>query len=176
MLDKLRQKLLRRLERLTGQSADRSDGVKLKSASLRAQGNALIEREDWVGAEALFRDALTLNEDTQNLVCLGYVLIEQGLLPEARVVLNRAAYDANSDPATFEAYYLLGQLTEHQGDSVGAENYFLMALRLKPDFSRACNDLIRLMQATSRHDEVKELLQSNIRRCPNSRACQKFCV
>ena len=104
MFDGLRQALQRRLETLTGQqhltSAEVADQA--QADRLRTQGNGLIASGDLAGAEVLFREALACSTaDTQTIVCLGYVLKEQGQLTHARVILKRAAQVTNHHARAF---------------------------------------------------------------------------
>jgi protein O-GlcNAc transferase len=172
MLDRLRLILQRRLDTLTGRaepprSAQAHDPA--ETERLRKQGNACLAEEKLEEAEACFREALTHTEDdTQSLVCLGYVLKEQGRLTEARIMLKRAVTPTNTDPQAFEAHYLLGEISERQGDLDDAKRYFRSTLVLKPDFTRACEDVVRLLVAQGRKGEARGFLQEQIVLCPES--------
>ncbi len=171
MFDRLRQHLQRRLDKLTGQSelqpaplsnSDYADG-------LRAKGNAFLADEKLDAAEECFREALNhKTDDTRTLVCLGYVLKELGRLAEARIVLKRATSPTNSDPEVFEALYLLGEISEQQDDLEDAKNYFKSALGLRPDFMRACDDVVRILRHQGRESEVRALLERQVCLCPDS--------
>ncbi|WP_256440908.1 tetratricopeptide repeat protein [Rhodoferax sp. AJA081-3] len=172
MLDRLRLLLQRRLDTLTGRaapplSAQASNPV--DTERLRKQGNAYLAEEKLEEAEACFREALAHTvDDTQSLVCLGYVLKEQGRLTEARITLKRAVNPANTDPQAFEAHYLLGEISEKQGDLHDANKYFKSTLDLRPDFTRACEDVVRLLVAQGRKGEARAFLEERIVSCPES--------
>ncbi len=172
MLDRLRLILQRRLDTLTGLSAPQPAPVSDPEGAerLRKQGNALLAEEKLDEAEACFREALVHGlDDTQSLVCLGYVLKEQGRLAEARITLKRAVNPSNTDPKAFEAHYLLGEISEEQGDIEEAKRYFKSTLDLKPDFTRACADLVRLLRNSGQHETVRPLLVQIVNRCPDCR-------
>ena len=130
MFDRLRLKLERRLEKLMGLAGDQPTHLpavdRAAIEALRAQGNGLIAVGTLEEPEACFRTALTqAPHDTQVLICLGYVLKEQGHLAEARLPLRRAALGTGHHLAVYEAYYLLGQISEQQedwGDATWKEN------------------------------------------------------
>lgn len=171
MFDQLRQTLQRRLEKLTGQSTPPSEPTTDPeyANSLRVKGNALLAEGKLEEAEACFREALEHNaDDTRTLVCLGYALKEQSRLTEARVVLKRATNPANTDPEVFEALYLLGEISETQTDLEDAKKYFTSALEVKPDFTRACKDVVRILQQQRREGEIRPFLENRVRVCPES--------
>jgi len=171
MLDRLRLILQRRLDTLTGRSAPVSAPTSdpESTARLRTQGNAFLAEEKLDEAEACFREALVHTvDDTQALVCLGYVLKEQGRLTEARITLKRAVKPANTDPQAFEAHYLLGEISEKQDDLDDAKKYFKSTLDLKPDFTRACEDVVRILEVQGRKGEARAFLEERIASCPES--------
>ena len=171
MLDRLRLILQRRLDTLTGRSAPQSAPASdpESTARLRTQGNAFLAEEKLDEAEACFREALVHTvDDTAALVCLGYVLKEQGRLTEARITLKRAINPANTDPQAFEAHYLLGEISEKQDDLDDAKKYFKSTLNLKPDFTRACEDVVRILEAQGRKGEARAFLEERIASCPES--------
>jgi protein O-GlcNAc transferase len=171
MLDRLRLALQRRMDKLTGGSAPLSAPTSdpESTARLRTQGNAFLAEEKLDEAEACFREALVYTvDDTQSLVCLGYVLKEQGRLTEARITLKRAVNPANTDSQAFEAHYLLGEISEKQDDLDDAKKYFKSTLDLKPDFTRACEDVVRILEAQGRKGEARTFLEERIASCPES--------
>lgn len=171
MFDGLRLALIRRLDTLTGHSTQAAPPLidPAKTESLRAQGNALIAEGKLDEAETCFRDALALQpDDTRLLVCLGYVLKEQNRFAEARIVLRRAANRGNTDPQAFEAHYLLGEISEHQGDLDDAKRHFTGTLDLKPDFTRACKDVLRILRIQGRETEARTFMEARVRSCPDS--------
>lgn len=172
MFDGLRIRLERRLAKLTGATASPSmPSIEADLAAiegLRNKGNEYIAAGELDRAESCFRSALSHAPDsTQLLVCLGYVLKEQGRLVEGRVALRKAAHRTGTHPAVFEAYYLLGQISEAQGDTEDARRQFSAALEHKPDFVPACVDSLRMLMTTGKKSEVPEFLQACIQRCPS---------
>lgn len=174
MLDRLRLKLERRLARLMGGLGEQSAVLPATDISLveslRNRGNALIASGRFDEAETHFRDALTHDPNsTPLLICLGYVLKEQGRLAEARIVLRRAAFLSGQHPAVYEAYYLLGQISEEQVDREDALRQYTAALDHNPGFVQACTDGLRVMMAMQKRNEVPEFLEACIARCPSER-------
>lgn len=172
MLDRLRLILERRLETLTGRSAPQRPEPAFDPESterLRKQGNNFLAEEKLDEAEACFREALEHTaDDAQSLVCLGYVLKEQGRLAEARITLKRAINPASTNDQAFEAHYLLGEISEQQGDLADAIKYFKSSLALKPDFTRACEGAVRLLEASGRKEQVRPFLEELILACPSN--------
>lgn len=174
MFDRLRLKLEQRLERLTGAVVAQPVSTPVVDLAaietLRAKGNEHIAAGGLDEAESCFRSALTHAPDsTELLICLGYALKEQGQLAEARVVLRRAAHSTGQHPAVYEAYYLLGQISEAQKDWDDALRQFTAALEYKPDFVQACTDGLRMLMASKKKSVVPSFLEECIRRCPSER-------
>jgi predicted O-linked N-acetylglucosamine transferase (SPINDLY family) len=170
MFDGLRLALIRRLEKLTGQDSPTPTAVHDPNLAetLRKQGNALIAEGNNESAEKCFREALKLQgDDPKLLVCLGYVLKEQARFAEARVALRRAISLGGLDPESYEAHYLLAEISELQSDPEDAKRQLAAALALKPDFTRACADLVRLMRQTGQESEVKDLLAHSVHSSPD---------
>lgn len=170
MLDSLRLALQRRLETLTSRNAPAPTAVvdSKEVESLRAQGNAFIASGKLNEAENCFRQALTQKpDDTRLLVCLGYALKEQSLLTAARIVLKRATNTNNGAPEVFEAHYLLGEISEEQADLEDAKKHFSAALELKPDFTRACDSLVRILELQGHASAIRPLLEERVRLCPD---------
>lgn len=161
MFQRLQQNLHRRLERLldgrtpTIQPAPPQAEVE----TLRARGNACIQSGDLAQAEAWFRKALQINaDDTNVLVCLGYVLKEQGQNTEARVLLSKATRTASPGFEIHEAYYVIGQISVQQGDLDDAKMQFTKALELRADFTYACRDLCQIYQQQGDPAAVRRIL------------------
>lgn len=168
MFDRLRLKLERRFLTLTGALEQSAPAPVVDIEDLRKKGNAHIAAGNLDEAESCFRLALThAPGSAELLICLGYVLKEQGLLAEARVALRRAAHGTGQHPAVYEAYYLLGQISETQKDWDDALRQFTAALEHKPDFVLACKDGLRMLVAANKKSEVPAFLKACIRRCPS---------
>lgn len=171
MFDGLRLALIRRLATITGQSTPNQNTAPEQSLTetLRRQGNALIAGEKFEEAERCFRQALLKRtDDAQLLVCLGYVLKEQARFAEARIPLRRATLIKGSDADCSEAHYLLAEISELQNDPEDAKRHLHSALGLKPDFTRACAHLIRLMRQTGEESNVLDRLVQSVNECPDS--------
>ena len=120
-----------------------------------------------VEAERCFRAALTVNsDDTKSLVCLGYVLKEQNRLSEARVTLRRAIDTSQHAPDEYEMHYLLGQISEQQGDLRDAAKHFRESLRLNADFSLACKDLCHIHMTLGQSNVIRGLLEQCVSLSP----------
>jgi predicted O-linked N-acetylglucosamine transferase (SPINDLY family) len=149
--------------------------------ALRIKGNGHIAAGRLDEAESCFRAALThAPNSTQLLICLGYVLKEQGRLVESRIVLRRAAHGTGQRTAIYEAYYLLGQISEQQKDWDDALRQFTAALEHKPDFVQACTDGLRMLMAGNKKSDVPAFLDERIRQCPSEREyfliAGRYCV
>ena len=174
MFDRLRLKLERRLESLMGGHVNRAapmpvvDPVVIES--LRTKGNEHIAAGNLEEAESCFCTALTYAPNsTELLICLGYVKKEQGRLAEARIALRRAAHSTGHHPAVYEAFYLLGQISEEQKDWDDALRQFTAVLEHKPDFVQSCAGGLRMLMASKKKNEVPAFLEECIRRCPHER-------
>lgn len=185
MFDRLRLKLEQRLASLTGAVADQpTPAPALDPAlieALRNEGNAHIAAGRLDEAESCFRSALTHTPNsTPLLICLGYVLKEQGQLAEARTALHRAAHTTGQHPDIYEAYYLLGQISEQQEDWDDALRQFTAALEHKPDFVQACTDGLRMLIASNKKNHVLAFLEERIRLCPTEAEYHliagRFCI
>ena len=171
MFDRLRTALERRLEKLL---ADSSPGKAADSGTadveaLREKGNELLATGDFVGAESWFRQSLQTSPDNPaTLVCLGFTLKEQARLAEARIALRRAITASADAPDTYEARYLLGQISEQEGDLPDARKHYAEALEQKPDFSRACEDLCRILTRQGQQQAVRDVLEQCIARSPET--------
>ena len=174
MFDRLRLRLERRLAKLTGAVAEQPTSEPVAdlalAETLRTKGNEHIGAGKLDEAESCFRSALAhVPNSTDLLICLGYVIKEQGRLAEARVLLRRAAQRTGQHRAVYEAYYLLGQISEAQKDWDDALRQFTAVLEHKPDFVQACTDGLRMLMASQKKGEVPAFLEACIRRCPNER-------
>jgi len=106
-------------------------------------GNALLASDDLRGAERCYRQAVAADPgDALARVNLGFVLLQQRCLGEASSELNAALA---LDPNNADCHYLLGGLSELQGDYARAAVHFQRAFELKPDFELACRDACRVL-------------------------------
>lgn len=171
MLDRIRQAVSRRLDRLVNHVAEPVIQTRnpLLVQTLRMKGNALIGEEKYEDAEECFRAALKQDaDDPKLLICLGYVLKEQARFAEARAALWKAVLADFAVPDLNEAHYLLAEISEKLGDRDDAIRHLTKCLQLKPEFTRACDDLIRLLHLQGRRSEVRGLLAQSVKRLPES--------
>ncbi len=150
MLERLHALLLRRMNKLMGDLGDTGNASAefpfplVDVAELRQKGNQLLAENQLEAAETCFREGLQhVPHDVPLLICLGYTLKEQGRLSEARIPLRRAV-TGSTDPEMFDAFYLLGQISEAQNDWEDAKKQYASALACKPDFEPARQDMERL--------------------------------
>lgn len=169
MLNRLRALLERRLETLRG-GASASESVSRPESgvdALRRQGNGYLATGEMEQAECCFREGLKQDpNDIKCLVCLGYVLKEQGRFVEAYGVLQQASDFAAGTPQAYETHYLQGEISKQQGDTPRAVTHFQATLRLKPDFTPACKDLLELHRAEGNPEAARDLLKDCVRRQP----------
>lgn len=163
MLDRLRVALERRLAKLTAspqaEPAPQKNPNDQEVRNWRVLGNRHLADGNLNEAENCFRKAQGLNaNDSNTLTCLGYTLKELGRYVEARILLRRAVALIGNVPEAHEANYLIGQIAEIEGDLQYAKIQYLEVLRLAPDFSLACSDLLRIYPFLGQEDEVPQLL------------------
>ncbi len=171
MLDRLRLALERRLVKLTGGAPDVGAPVKnpyeAEVHDWRSRGNQFLANGNLEEAESCFRKAQSLNaNDSNTLTCLGYTLKELGRYAEARILLRRAAALIGNVPEAYEAQYLIGQIAEREGDLQNAKTQYFEVLRLAPDFSLACADLVRVYPLLGQEGEIPKLLVQCVVACP----------
>lgn len=86
-------------------------------------------------AERAFRQFLKLRPgDVQGQIHLGYVLLKQSRLAEARAALEPST---QSGAATAEVFYYLGLIAQQEGDDARAVGLFEKSVRLAPAFVHA---------------------------------------
>jgi Flp pilus assembly protein TadD len=135
-------------------------------------GNALMESEQWVAAEAAFRRAKALRpDDAAAWGLLGWVLWQQDKKAEARTSLE-TAIRLNSDSPDLHNY--LGQMLLGTGDTNGAEREFRAALRINPGIAEWQTNLATLLAARGRIDEAAYHAKSAVRIDPNHAAAHEL--
>jgi tetratricopeptide (TPR) repeat protein len=86
-------------------------------------------------AERAFRQFLKLRpDDEQGQIHLGYVLLKQKRLAEARAMLEPTARGAG---ATAEVFYYLGLIAQEEGEDARAVELFEKSVRVAPSFVHA---------------------------------------
>ena len=169
MLDRLNAALQRRLAKLGAAKHVESSTLAAegKADELRKRGNAFIAAENLAAAEVCFREALLLKPNGPELsVCLGYVLKEQGRLPESRAALRRAISQSSGLPDEYEAHYLYGQVCEQDGELAQAEQGYAEALEQNPAFVLGCGDLCRVLELQGKGQTVRAVLERSVAACP----------
>ena len=113
-----------------------------EAAELRAQANRCIAEGRPHDAVSTYRRALELESDHATAWSnLGFALKQLDRLDEAEAALNRAVA---LDPALEEPHLFLGQVAEARGDVPGAMRHLGDAVRCKPGFAFAWQELCRL--------------------------------
>ena len=180
MLERLHALLLRRMNKLMGQLGDTGNGTAdttggaafpfplVDVAELYEQGLALLAENQPEAAEARFREGLQhASQDVPLLIGLGRALKAQGRLSEARVPLRRVAVGVA--PEVFEALFLLGEISEQQGDGDDAKRQYFATLKHNPRHFPACENIARLMVQTGEESQVLPFLQARVQECPDSK-------
>jgi Flp pilus assembly protein TadD len=86
-------------------------------------------------AERAFRKFLTLRpDDVQGQIHLGYVLLKQSRLAEARAALEPST---RKGAATAEVFYYLGLIAQAEGEDARAVELFEKSVRLAPTLAHA---------------------------------------
>ena len=93
------------------------------------------------------------------LVNLGYVKSELKLTAEARVLLERAL---SLDSSNFDAWYMVGSLSEQDKDFHGAAEAMRKVIDLRPDFEAAYRDLCRILFHSGELEPAKKIILKGI--------------
>lgn len=115
--------------------------VKLKPASaepLDDLGDACLIAGRMPEAEQVFRQAMSLGGPPRAHTALGALYLRQNKLDEAEAVLNEAI---QADPATFDAYRLLGNTCMQRQRFPDAARLYSKAAELKPNSAEVQNNL-----------------------------------
>lgn len=142
------------------------DKLEERLEALSRQGVEAIGGGKFFLAATIFRDALKLKPDSSAFhVNLAYALMQSGQNDEARTHLAQAL---DLDPASFDACYMLGGLSETLGDVPAAVAHLKRAVALDPDFERAHADLCRLLVGQGEHAAAHDVISAALRRHPGN--------
>jgi len=131
----------------------------------RALGLSLLHLGHWPGAEEAYRAALKLRpEDAQLHLELATVYARSSEAPTR--ALAYAARAAELDGELTEAWTLLGDLLEDQGDLAGAEEAWRAALSAAPGDCATATNLGRRLLEEGRLPEAESLLDQCLERDP----------
>ena len=126
----------------SGPAPEPQAGALAEAAELRSRANRCIAEGRWPDAVATYRQALELEPGHATAWSnLGFGLRQLERLDEAEAALNRAL---SLDPAFEEPHLFLGQVAEARGDIPGAMRHLGDAVRCKPGFAFAWQELCRL--------------------------------
>ena len=136
------------------------------AASRIVEGNALLERDDFLAAANCYRDAITIEPENAEAHCsLGIALRATGDVPQAEIHLMRAlSLDAN----LVDAHFVLGDLFLAKGLPDVAATHWHHALDIAPDFEAAYLALCRLLAAKGAFGAARQLVSDGIAHLPAS--------
>jgi len=133
--------------------------------ALYARGRGQRANRDDAGAEASYREALTLRPDfAEAWISLGILLKQAGRFTEAESA-QRAAL--RLDPRNFLAHLNLGNVLRVQGRRAEAEQAFQAALAANPDSAEAHNNLGRLLLDQEQRADAAAHFTEALRISPN---------
>lgn len=127
----------------------------------RRRGNAALQEGRLDDAQACYREALATDPaDIASHVNLAFVLLEQQRPGDASALLQHAlalpAARAFADAQ--DAWFLLGQARQQEGQPGAAVAAYEQALRLRPDFAEALQALVLLAQQHYAHGQDAAVL------------------
>jgi len=115
-------------------------------------------------AERAFRQFLKLRPgDVQGQVHLGYVLLKQSRLAEARAALEPSA---RGGAATAEVFYYLGLIAQQEGEDARAVELFEKSVRLAPAFAHAHAALGAAFLKLKDYTRAQQALEAAVRLSP----------
>ncbi|GGC60063.1 O-linked N-acetylglucosamine transferase, SPINDLY family protein [Undibacterium terreum] len=121
-------------------SAQAADDIRIeKSLVFKKLGDGCWSTGSWADAAGYYRQALALNGSSAAIhINLGFVLIEQGLLQEAKSHLEQAIV---LSPGLSDSYFFLGKIAQGMGDPDAAITEFSRAVSVDPNFVEAYETL-----------------------------------
>ncbi len=128
----------------------------ISSAEWRRRGNAHLSEGRLNDAANCYR--LGLESDPQDSICysnLGYVLGELGRSAESQQMLSKAV---ESNPADFDAHYMLGNLARSRGEWLQAIAHYRAALKINAGFDVCRRDLCISLAQTGQIREARVVL------------------
>jgi cellulose synthase operon protein C len=118
------------------QRSPRSSSLQFLAARL------LADKRDWKGAEAAAQKSVELDENIQAFLLLGQVQTVQGDPAKAIASYERSIKE---NPQDVRGYILAATLEEKRGNWQRAQELYLKALQVKPEFPLAANNLAYLL-------------------------------
>lgn len=124
-------------------------------------GTAYMDKQDWLKAEAVLRQVVSLNTKASSAYfALGESYLRQKKYVEAE---NNMLSGIRLEPKSVQGHFLLGRLYYEVGDLVKAGPHVGTALQLNPKFARghllAANILLRVRQTDNALIEFEEYLR-----------------
>lgn len=155
-----------------GPSAPVLDNQLGQSEIYKKEGDAHLDKGEWVEAERCYKLALAIDPN-HAAACsnLGFALSEQGLYDEAEISLKQAILIT---PSLFNAYYLLASISQKQGKLDQAIGYYTNLLELKPDFEMAYRELSFMLFQQGKSETARHLLLQAISLYPESAIFQYY--
>lgn len=138
------------------------------AASPRTRGNEALAQGRLDDAAQAYREAIAADAgDPLAHVNLGYVLLEQGDAAEAAASLAEAARLAGERADVLaDAQFLLARARQQLGDPGEAVAAYRAALRARPAFAEATQELVRLLLAAERVPEALAAAEQGATRAP----------
>ena len=134
--------------------------------AFKKRGDEYVKAGRYADAERCYRQLMESDADYPGaIVMLGFVLREQGLINEAREVLERAVCIAGEDA---DGHYLLGSILEATGPQDEEIAHLQKAIDLRHDFELARRQLIIALFKSNRPAEATKLCEESIAILPGS--------
>jgi predicted O-linked N-acetylglucosamine transferase (SPINDLY family) len=120
-----------------------SDSRHEESLRQKESGDAMLDRADWEGAAAHYRQALAL----QPLYAEVHSNLALGLMQMQRFDTARehSMQALAINPELFNSHYLLATISRQQGRDADAISHLRHAIAVKPDFAEAYHELALLL-------------------------------
>jgi Flp pilus assembly protein TadD len=130
-----------------------------------AAGSAwLAYPADLSEAELAFRQFLRLRPgDARGQMHLGYVLLKQKRLAEARAMLDASTREGAATP---EAFYYLGLIAQGEGDDARALELFEKSIRLAPNYPHAHVALGATLLKLKDYERARQALEAGVKLGP----------
>lgn len=124
----------------------------------------LASPADLSEAELAFRQFLRLRpEDAQGRMNLGYVLLKQKRLEEARAMLESSTREGAATP---EAFYYLGLIAQGENEDARAVELFEKSIQLAPNYSHAHVALGATFLKLKDYERARQALEEGVKLSP----------
>jgi predicted O-linked N-acetylglucosamine transferase (SPINDLY family) len=166
MLNWIKGKIAGKAPEAAPAAADTAAPTAPPAPSAKAQGDEHLKAGRYAEAERCYRQVLdSEGQHPAALVNLGFVLREQGRIPEAREVLQRAVRVADKDA---DSHYLLGSVLQATGPIDAEILHLQKAIALRPDFEPARHQLTGALFRAGRFAEAATLCDESLKILPES--------